>query len=67
MMHLDKNKIYPLNNMHFLYQEAIIQLIYLECYERHSFKLCCSVVVIITAQCHSTKKSWSLRVGENLR
>ena len=33
MMYLDKNRIYPLNNMHFsyqeaLYQEAIIQLVY---------------------------------------
>ena len=42
-MYLGKNKIYPLNNMHFSYQEPIIQLVYWKGYERHSFKLHCSV------------------------
>ena len=63
-MYLDKNKIYPLKNRHFsykeaLYQEAIIQLVYREGYERYFFNFRYSIVVITTAQRHFTKKSCS--------
>ena len=61
-MYLVKNKIYPLNNMHFSYQEA-----FYECYERlrkDSFKLRCSVIVITTAQRHPARDV-SVKVSDN--
>ena len=57
MIYLHKNKIYRLNNMHFLYQEALYESY--ESLQKESFKLRCSVIAITSAQRHSTKKSCS--------
>ena len=64
MMYLHKNKIYRLNNMHFLYQEALYESY--ESLRKESFKLRCSVIAITSAQRHSTKKFCPRRVGKNL-